>query len=283
MSYKLRVALMIVLGLVLVGVGVFSSLILIQRVQADLAPTDTEVVIPMTEVVVMTRDLSLGDRITADDVKLVSMPDEFLPRNSIAITDEAVDKIVKTDLIEGQILLSNNLANPTINNGDLNLILSDAHVLMAFPADDLLSQEKIIQRGDVVDIFATFQKEIPQPIVESEDGDSAPETDLRTFTLDALQNVGITAMVLDIIEEEANTSFMQGDSAQTSNRSNARTRAYLLALPPQDALILKYLKDTGAIFDMVLRAPTSTAQFDLEVVHEQFIIEFYGLEIVSTP
>ncbi len=282
MSYKLKIALMIVLGLLLLGVGVFSSMILVQRVQANQAPEEVEIV-PMTAVVVVTRDLSLGDRITEADVKRVIIPDEYLPRNIITSTEEVVDKIVKVDLIEGQILLSNNLADPTMNTGDLNLILSDAHVLMAFPADDLLSQEKVIQRGDVVDIFATFQQEVPLPVVENEEGVSEPETETRTFTLDALQNVGITAMVLDVIEEDASTSFMQGDSAQTGNTSNARTRAYLLALDPQDALILKYLKDTGGIFDMVLRVPTSTAQFDLTPVSEQFIIELYGLEILPTP
>jgi hypothetical protein len=56
--------------------------------------------------------------------------------------------------------------------------------------------------------------------------------------------------------------------------------AILLALNPQDALVLKHLKDTGAIFDIVLRSPTSELQFDLTPVTEQYIIEFYGLEIL---
>jgi len=54
----------------------------------------------------------------------------------------------------------------------------------------------------------------------------------------------------------------------------------LFALTPQDALILKHLKDTDAKFDIVLRAPTSTVQFELTPVTEEYIIEFYGLEIL---
>jgi hypothetical protein len=67
---------------------------------------------------------------------------------------------------------------------------------------------------------------------------------------------------------------------QPTPAPETRIRAYLLALNPQDALILKHLKDIGAIFDFVLRAPTSTVQFELTSVTEEYIIEFYGLEIL---
>jgi pilus assembly protein CpaB len=53
----------------------------------------------------------------------------------------------------------------------------------------------------------------------------------------------------------------------------------MLALAPQDALVLKHLKDTGAIFDLVLRAPTSTELFDLTPVTSQYISERYQLLI----
>lgn len=57
-------------------------------------------------------------------------------------------------------------------------------------------------------------------------------------------------------------------------------QTYLVALDPQDALILKYFKDVGAIFDYVLRAPTSSGQFDLTPVTNEFIKELYGLELL---
>jgi hypothetical protein len=53
-----------------------------------------------------------------------------------------------------------------------------------------------------------------------------------------------------------------------------------LALSPQDALVLKHLKDMNATFDVVLRSPTSTQQFDLTPVTQEYIIELYGLEIL---
>ena len=102
------------------------------------------------------------------------------------------------------------------------------------------------------------------------------EPEMRTFTVDSLQKVGVTALVLEVIDKNTGTDLTQDQN----NQAAYRIRAYLLALNPRDALILKHLKDTGAIFDIVLRAPTSTVQFDLTPVTEEYIIEFYGLEIL---
>jgi hypothetical protein len=56
-------------------------------------------------------------------------------------------------------------------------------------------------------------------------------------------------------------------------------RAYLLALAPQDALTLKHLNDSGAKFDFVLRAPTSTQLFELQTVNSDYLVDRYELTI----
>ncbi len=68
--------------------------------------------------------------------------------------------MVKTDMIQGEMVLLHNLADPTNNIGDISFILSEDHILMAFPASDLMSRNSMIQRGDIVDIFATFDEEV---------------------------------------------------------------------------------------------------------------------------
>ena len=151
---------------------------------------------------------------------------------------------------------------------------------MAFPGDDLMSRESMVQRGDIVDIFATFKEKVKTVGETTATTGEPKEPEMRTFTVDTLQKVSVTAMVLEVIEQENNAAPLQGETAQTAPTPETRIKAYLLALNPQDALILKHLKDTGAIFDIVLRAPTSIAQFDLTPVNEEYIIEYYGLEIL---
>ena len=283
MSNKAKVFMIVIAGLILVAIGVFASILLVQRYQAAQAPVTVEEETVKTTVVVLTRDLSLGDRIDTGDVELASVPVEIAPRDALTTLDAAVGKIIKTDLIQGEMVLQHNLADPTNNVGDLSFILSEDHILMAFPAEDLLSRNRMIQRGDIVDIFATFDEEVQTvgdtPAVTDEDNE--PET--RTFTIDTMQNVSVTALVLDVVEATSNTNtdanLLEG-SSQNATATNADIKAYLFALSPQDALILKHLKDTGAIFDIVLRAPTSTVQFELTPVTDEYIIEFYGLEIL---
>jgi pilus assembly protein CpaB len=275
-----------VLALALLAVAVFASYLLLQRFRpAPVAEAEEEEIVVKTSVVVLTRDLSLGDLIKDNDIQLVEAPVDIVPRNALTRLDEAVDRIVKSDLVQGEILLASNLANPTMENNDLAFILSEDHVLMAFPADDLMSTESMIERGDIIDIFATFDQEIETigelPTTEGEEQE--PET--RTFTVDTLQKVSVTALVLEVIGEEENTGnaplgLETGEEAEEAPEPETRIRAYLLALPPQEALILKHLKDTGAIFDIVLRAPTSRQQFDLTPVTAEYIIELYGLEIL---
>ena len=273
---KKKIVFIIIAGLILVAIGVFASFNLIQRFQGNQSSAVSEEQTVKTSVVVAARDLSLGDTIAGTDVELASVPVEIAPRTAIANLNGAVDKIIKTDLVQGEMVLSHNLADPTNKNGDLSYILSEDHVLMAFPAVDLMSREVEVQRGDIIDIFATFRQKVKTVGEVTTVNGEPQEPEMRTFTVDSLQKVSVTAMVLEVIDKDTDTDVMQ----EENNEADSRIRAYLLALNPRDALILKHLKDTAAVFDIVLRAPTSTVQFSLTPVTEEYIIEYYGLEIL---
>ena len=283
MSNKGKIIFLIIAGLVLVAVGIFASMLLLQNFQSDQAPAEAEVETIKSPVVVLTRDLSLGEIIGETDVQIANVPVEMAPRNSLTTLEEAIGHIVKTDLIQGEMVLAHNLAEPTTDNKDLSYVLSDNHVLMAFPATDLMSREGMVQRGDIVDIFAPFDQDLaseeePAPDEEGEE----QETETRTFTVDTMQKVSITAMVLEVLQEEqaGASSPLGGGEGQAESGTTSNIKAYLLALDPQSALVLKHLKDIGAIFDIVLRSPTSTIDHELTPVSAEFIQELYGLELL---
>lgn len=282
MTNKSKAVFIILAGLALVAIGVLASIILVRRTQEQRAATQEQAEVVKTDVVVLARDLFLGDALTSADLTIASVPVELAPRNVVTKVEDAVGKIIKTDLVQGEMLLNHNLADPTNNNNDLSFILSEDHVLMAFPATDLMSTEDMIKRGDIVDIFATFEQEVRVVGDEAVTATGEPvEPKMRTFTVDTFQRVNITALVLEIIDEEGNASPLTGQvPTEETGPVETRIRAYLLALSPQDALVLKHLKDTDAVFDIVLRNPTSDVQFELTPVTEEYIIELYGLEIL---
>ncbi len=283
MSNKLKVVLIILAGVLLIAVGVFASYLLIQRFQGQQAPEVVQEETVKTDVVIVTRDLFLGDTLTNNDLEIASVAVEIVPRNAVTEVEEAVGKFIKTDMVQGEMLLSHNLADPTNKIKDLSFILADDHVLFAFQPGDLMTSEDMVQRGDIVDIFATITKEIEpdEEEIDPETGEPVePET--RDFTLDTFQRIDITALIVDIIQQEegGGTDLLPGQTSEGDPQQEVNIRSYLLALDPQDALILKHLQDTGANFDIVLRAPTSTIPFELTPVTEEFIVEFYGLEIL---
>jgi pilus assembly protein CpaB len=283
-----RSILIVIAGILLLAVGVGAAILLIQRMNAQAqAQQQPQAQVVKSTVVVLNRDMLLGDRITAADVTTSEVPVEVVPRDALTATDAAVGKILKADVVQGEMLLAHNLADPTNNNHDLSYILADDHVLLAFPASDLMSTDNIIQRGDIIDIFATFQEEVKNvgnttTAVTTTTGNEQPV--MRTFTVNTFQKVSVTALVLDVVQSDQNNTAATAtpdQNAQTAvSRTNTKIRSYLLALPPQDALVLKHLKDTNATFDFVIRAPTSTTQFDLTPVTSDYIVELYGLEIL---
>ncbi|HQN04542.1 MAG TPA: Flp pilus assembly protein CpaB [Anaerolineaceae bacterium] len=287
MNKQTKIILFALIGIILVGVGLIVALRLNQQLltradrNADGANAEET---PQVNVVVTTHDLFLGDFLGPEDLAVVTMPSEFVPRNAVTSIDDAANRFVKTDMVQGEMVLKHNLADPTNINHDIAYILSDSHVLFAFPADDLMSVNSVIQRGDIVDILATISidvskigavegEEQPSPVAEEE---NTQEKEVHIITMDAYQAVEITALVADIVKVEGEET----DPAASPDRGNVKVRAYLLALPPQDALLLKHLVDTGATFDMVLRAPTSRGNFDLIPVTKEYIVELYGLGIV---
>jgi len=54
-------------------------------------------------------------------------------------------------------------------------------------------------------------------------------------------------------------------------------RLLILIVDPQEAVIIKYLKDSGGVIDFALRAPTSERLFDTEPVTINYLARRYGI------
>jgi pilus assembly protein CpaB len=243
---------------------------------------------PLTEqVVVTTHDLALGAVVQGSDVTLAEVPVELVPRGAVMDVETVTGRITKIPLIAGEMVLDHHLADPTNRIRDLAFVIEDNQVLMAFPINNLMTQLQLVQRGDLVDIFVSVDQEVPTDQTNLATGQEE-QTETRLFTFDALQRVVISAVVVELVGNQRNTqanqSVLPGQEATpqpTPIPSVAETnpQAILLALDPQDALVLKHLKDSGATFDFVLRAPTSDQLFELAPVMPEYLIDRYQLEI----
>lgn len=290
MSRRFRIGILIALvGIGLAAIGLYVLSVMLRQ---SLSPLPAPTALPaLTEhVVVTTHNVTLGSVLRGGDLRLAEVPVELVPPGALREIESAIGRFTKVDLVSGEQVLDSNLADPTNIMHDVGFILDDSQVLMAFPATDLISTLGVLQRGDIIDILVTISQEVR--VVNEQPGAVVPQTGEDQFTteeitFDAFQRVEVTAMVVDIVYEEQQQQSpipQPGATPQpqpTPKPSEIKVRAYLLALLPQDALVLKYLKDSGAEFDLVLRSPTSTQLFELTPVTERYLLERYELEVAK--
>jgi pilus assembly protein CpaB len=292
-----RLGIGIIIALVGISIAAVGFYVLSGMVRQSVAPLPQPTVQPqITEnVVATTHNIALGTVLRSGDLKLVEVPVELVPPGALNNVELAIGRFAKVDLVAGEMVQNHHLADPTNISHDVAFIIDDSQVLMAFPATDLISTLSVIQRGDIVDVFVTLTQEVPI-VEEGEEGlvarteDGEVLTESLVLTWDAMQRLEITALVADITYEEqpAQGSSLpvgggEGEEQPqpTPQPQEIKVQAYLLALDPQDALVLKHLKDIGAQFDLVLRSPTSTELFELSPVNSQYLMDRYGFELLK--
>lgn len=215
---------------------------------------------PRAPVVIVARNIPPRTEVRSEDVELVEMPISAIPANAIRSLDAAVGKVTISQLVAGEILLAQRLADLETRGPQIAFEMESGKVIMAFPAADLMSRVNILKPGDEVDILVTYQVR--------EAGQSPEQQEMKPFTFVGLQRVVISAVIMP-------PEAFDADSKAQNERF--RPEAILLALDPQDALALKHLKDTGGIFDIVLRAPEDDTEFETTPVDEPYVEERYNL------
>jgi hypothetical protein len=221
---------------------------------------------------------------------LQNFPVELIPRDAIRSVEEAVGKFTREPLTAGEVILNSNLADPTNVSHDLSFLIGPDQVLFAFPANDLLSQLNILQRGDLIDILVTINQ--PVRVLDERgrqeiDAEGNPLRIDKDITFDAMQRVTIQAVIADVIEENQRGTVQitapgetpEPEAQPTPVPGERRVRAYLLAINPQDALVLKYLIDANGTFDIVLRNPNANQLFELEPVFDEYLVDRYQLSV----
>jgi len=289
LNRRLRTGIIIaVVGIAMIAIGLF---VLGRLVRDSLAPLPAPTPIPVTteKVLITTHDIAIGSLLSADDVVQVDMPIELRPRDALKDVAEAVGRMVKVNLVANELVLGHHLADPTNASHDLAFVIGDNQVLVAFPSGDLMSGLGVLQPGDNIDILVSINQ-IVKVIPASGQTTTGQEeqTISKLFTFDAMQRVVIQAIIADVVTEEGTApvaaTVVKNASGTpvptpTPNPGVRNVRAYLLAVSPQDALVLKHLRDAGGNFDIVLRSPTSTELFELSPVLSDYLNDRYQLEI----
>ena len=223
---------------------------------------------PDVPVVVAAQAVKVRSPLTEKDVVIRRMPVNAVPEGALRDVRSAVGKVITTDLYPGEAIVQQRLADPNSKSGDgrMALMVAANEVLMAFPASDLMSKVGMLKPGDHVDMF--FSLKFPSNRGLGVAGAGAKDDEMATFN--ALPNVVLSAIVA-------------GNAPAAASGSQPSPQAILLAVSPQDALVLKYVKDAGGSLDMVLRAPGAEQPIATEPVDVDYLIRRYRIPTEDYP
>ncbi|MBC7241288.1 MAG: Flp pilus assembly protein CpaB [Anaerolineae bacterium] len=254
---RLRGCLWLTAGLVVALVAGVVGFVVLTRASTQRAGAEQAAAMPEVDVVVASRAIAVRSVLAAEDLQLTKLPVSAVPEGAVSRLEDAVGKITMVDLYAGEVILSQRLLDPNTVTGDgrLALFITEDEVLVAIPANQLLSQVNVLKPGDHVDLL--FSLDVPVRTGTQ----AAGEEKQVTFSL--LQNLTIAAII------------RSGASAE--NPQSGTPQALLLTVNPQEALVLKYMIDAGATADVVLRAPGVERPFPVEPVDMDYVIDQYRI------
>ncbi|NPV08795.1 MAG: Flp pilus assembly protein CpaB [Anaerolineae bacterium] len=237
--------------------------------------TQAEAVAP---VVVALAHITTTRAIEEAQVSLQEWPADIIPEGAATSIDDVVGKIAMGDIYPGEVVMSMRLADPDVTTANVAFTMARDKVIFALPPDDLMSNINLLQPGDLVDILFTLK---PEQEVKATPG--APTEEGRPealgdpmFTTDVIQGQKITAIVVRMPETTAQRT---AEGAAVQPTAVPQPRAILLAMAPQDALILKYFRDAGGVMDIVLRHRTNEELIEVEPVNYDYVKDKYGLPV----
>jgi pilus assembly protein CpaB len=240
-------------GIILISVGlalaILSAIAVIGIARQATAASQAQV--RQVSVVVAARDIQDQTQITADALEVKPFPVEFAPPGVYSTTDDLVGRYAKGFLPRGQVIVAGQaqLAPQTPNLSDR---IPAGYVVMWLPQPASLSGTNILKPGDHIDVLLTESM--------ANDDKSGNKGGLSTQT--TLQNIEIYRIGDDEVGVPppapavgASSSFgSSSSSTQTKTQSTSSSQSIGLLVDHQNAVTMKFIKDSGGTIDLVTRS-----------------------------
>jgi Flp pilus assembly protein CpaB len=228
--------------------------------------------VPKQPVVVARNPIAANDVVRVDNVTLDQR--DQIPSGAAVEVQDVVGGTALRNIAQGEVIVMQDIRIIT-GTQDLPFLLEDK-IAVALPADDILSQWGAVMPGDHVDVLFTLDLILEKPMY-IEDIGTVEEAQLyaaieRDQSLDGVSVLTLQNLeVLQIIEEPQVEEQAQEETPQPLQR------ALVLKIDPQDAVVLKYLRDSVGTIDLALRSPDNDALFTVQPVNINYLMLRYGI------
>ncbi len=275
-----------------------------------------DVGIPTTQVIVALQPIARGSEFVAGSIGRRDWPANNVPPEIIADEAETIGKVAKTEIVQGQVIVRSMLVDKGVS-GEASLNVPPGRVAVAYPINRQNSIAYAIQPGDFVDVLITaffidvdeeFQTPLPNkmrfffPSFDQETGVQtgvtlSTPTDEGRFEIGAGDVAAIvngsseqiprrvaqltvqSAKILRVgpwLEEPAPPPPEDGSPPPPPPLPDVTT----LAVTPQDALVLLWLRQSGIYSELALRAAgEDQADHLTEAVTLQYMLTRFNIAV----
>ena len=191
-------------------------------------------------VVVAAKDLTFGETLVPEDMKVVMYPGESVPKGSYAVSDSLLGQVTKVFLIENEPILDSKLSS---KGGGLSLLISKNMRASSIQVDKVSGVSGFVLPGDRVDVILTVNRY----------SQNSRESIAKTI----LQNVEVLAA---------------GEKTQQKENKVITVTAVTLLVEPEGAQALALASNEGKLH-LALRNPTDEDTSQVEAVTTKQILE----------
>jgi pilus assembly protein CpaB len=274
--------------------------------------------VPPTPVIVALQPIARGTEFVAGSIGRRDWPANNVPPDTIADEAETIGKVAKTDIVQGQVIVRSMLVDKGVA-GEASLNIPPGRVAVAYPMNRQTSVAYAIQPGDSVDLLVTaffidvdeeFQAPLPNKIrfffpQFDEEGLqtgivlSEPPIDEGRFELGAGDIASIVVPNGEQIPRRVAQLTVQSAKVlrvgpwieiapppPDPNNPDAPPPpppppdVVTLAVTPQDALVLLWLRQSGIYSEMALRAAgEEEAEHLTEAVTLQYMLTRFNVAV----
>jgi pilus assembly protein CpaB len=259
----------------LVGIGLVAAILaslvvfyLVTNVPKAAEPTVNAgpTAVPQREVVIAATDILANTVITTSQVTTASYPVNLVPADAIDSISNVVNTTAKTNVFSGQILLQRQFLAAAGRTG-ASVNIPPGKVLVAFPSTDMLNATGAVQPGDHVDIMIS----IPISGTTRLDAGASEETQVLPDKPALVSQV--TLQNIEVYTVGQWTPPGQQADAQAASALKIIT----FIVDHQEALILKFVKDSGGTIDLAVRSAADNQNVQTDPVTLDYVVDLYHL------
>lgn len=217
-----------------------------------------------TEVLVAFSDIEANSVVTSSMLVTATFPADLVPSDAYTSTAGLIGNTAKVKVFASQMLLKRQFVAAGGRTG-ASASVPKGKVLVAFPSTDIINSTGAVQAGDHVDILLTM------PISGTARLDAGAESGSQVGGARTL----VSQATLQNVEVYNTGVWTPPNQASSQPQAQQNLKIITFLVEHQEALILKFVKDSGGTIDLVVRSLEEKDSVDTDPVNIDYLVDLY--------